>query len=306
MSSDGRVTAGGGATAARIAGATDRAPAWSLTILSMTSVQLGTALATGLFGAVGPAGTVWLRFSAGALIFLAIRRPRLRGRSRNELASALALGVTTGAMSVCFLSAVARIPLGTTVAIEFVGPLVVAVASAPSRGRLALPALALGGVLLLTQPWVVGAVDPLGVLLAAGAATGWGLYIVLTAQVGDRFEGLEGLSITIPIAALTAAVVGVPQAAAGQLTLTTLVAALGLAVLQPVLPFSLELLALRRLTKSAFGTLMALEPAIGLTIGALVLAQAPTVLQALGVALIVVAGIGAARGGGRSPLPPPA
>jgi inner membrane transporter RhtA len=272
----------------------------------MTSVQLGTALATGLFGAVGPAGTVWLRFSAGALIFLALRRPRLRGRSRQELASVLALGAVTGAMSVCFLSAVARLPLGTTVAIEFLGPLIVAVAAAPSRGRLVLPVLALSGVLLLTQPWVAGAVDPIGVLLAAGAATGWALYIVLTAHVGDRFEGLEGLSITIPIAALTAAVVGVPQAAAGQLTLLTLVPALGLALLQPVLPFSLELLALRRLTKSAFGTLMALEPAIGMLIGGIVLAQMPTPLQALGVALVVVAGIGAARGGDRNPLPPPA
>src|SRR5436190_1213244 len=156
----------------RASEATDRAPAWTLTILSMTSVQLGTALATGLFATVGPAGTVWLRFSAGALIFLAMRRPTLRGRPRQELVSALALG----------------------------------------------------------------------------AATGWALYIVLTAHVGDRFEGLEGLSITIPIAALTAAVIGVPQAA-GNITLLTLVAAVGLAVLQPVLPFSLELLALRRLTK---------------------------------------------------------
>src|SRR4051794_10881611 len=291
--------------AGRAGGVTDRAPAWTLTILSMTSVQLGTALATGLFATVGPAGTVWLRFSAGALIFLAMRRPTLRGRSRQELVSALALGAVTGLMSVSFLSAVARIPLGTTVAIEFLGPLVVAVLSAPSRARLALPILALAGVLILTEPWVAGAVDPVGVLFALGAATGWALYIVLTAHVGDRFEGLEGLSITIPIAALTAAVIGVPQAA-GNITLLTLVAAVGLAVLQPVVPFSLELLALRRLTKTAFGTLMALEPAIGMLMGAIVLAQMPTPIQVLGIALVVVAGIGAARGGSREPVALPA
>jgi inner membrane transporter RhtA len=295
------------AAASPALGVTDRAPAWSLAILSMTSVQLGTALATGLFEAVGPAGTVWLRFTAGGLIFLAMRRPRLRGRPRRELLSGLALGAVTGAMSVLFLSAVARIPLGTTVAIEFVGPLAVSVGSDRRVGRLALPVLALGGVLLLTEPWVAGAVDPVGVLLAAGAAAGWGLYIVLTAHVGDRFEGLEGLSLTIPVAAITAAVVGVPQATAGSVTPLVLVAAAGLAILQPVLPFSLELLALRRLSKAAFGTLMALEPAIGLLIGAIVLAQMPTALQALGIALVVVAGIGAARGGGRiSELPPPA
>jgi inner membrane transporter RhtA len=273
---------------------TNRVPAWSLLILSITSVQLGSALATGLFPEIGPAGTAWLRFSAGAVFFLALRRPRLRGRTRGELASALALGAITGAMTVCFLSAIDRLPLGTTVAIEFLGPLVVAVLGTRSVARLGWPILAFAGVLLVTEPWV-GSVDPVGIVFAVGAGVGWGSYILLTARVGDQFAGLEGLSITIPIAAVTSALVGVPQAL-GHVTPAIVLAAIGLAVLQPLLPFSLELIALRRLTTATFGTLMALEPAVGMAIGALVLAQVPTAYQAIGVALVVLAGIGVTRG----------
>jgi inner membrane transporter RhtA len=283
--------------AARTAALADRAPAWSLAVLAMLSVQLGSALSTGLFPVVGPAGTAWLRLSAGALVFVLLRRPRLRGRPRRELAGALALGAATGAMTLCFLSAIARIPLGTTVAIEFMGPLTVAVVGTRQWRRLAWPTLALAGVLAVTEPWA-GSVDPVGIAFAAGSAVGWGTYIVLTAHVGDRFEGLEGLSITIPIAAVVAALVGVPQAW-GHVTPAVVLAALGLALLQPVLPFSLEMQALRRLTTSAFGTLMALEPGIGMVIGAVVLAQVPSPLQAAGIVLVVLAGMGAMRGGYR-------
>jgi inner membrane transporter RhtA len=279
----------------------ERAPAWMLAILATLAVQVAAALSTGLFDQVGPGGTVWLRLSAGALIFLTLRRPRLRGRTRKELAFALVLGAVTGTMTVLALSAIALIPLGTAVAIEFLGPLTVAVIGTRSLWRLVWPILALGGVLLLTEPWS-GGVDRLGIVYAAGAAVGWGTYILLTAQVGDKYDGLEGLSITIPIAALTTAAVGVPQAA-GHVTLGVVAAAVGLALLAPILVFALELLALRRLTTSAFGTLMALEPAVGTGIGGLLLAQLPTLLQAAGIVLVVGAGIGAARGGQREPRP---
>jgi inner membrane transporter RhtA len=211
----------------------------------------------------------------------------------------VALGATTGIMTVLFLSAVARLPLGTAVAIEFLGPLTVAVLATRSRARLAWPVLAFVGVLLLTEPWS-GIVDGLGIAYAAGAGIFWGTYIVLTARVGDRFAGLEGLSITIPIAAVVAAVVGVPQAA-GHITVAVVVASIGLALLQPVIVFALELLALRRLSTSAFGTLMALEPGVGTAIGIVILAQLPTIQQVAGTALVVIAGMGAARGGHRAP-----
>lgn len=278
--------------------AVERLPAPLLAFFAILSVQLGAAFSTGLFDAVGPAGTVFLRMTAGAVILVALHRPTLRGRTRRELVYAVALGATTGAMTVLFLEAVARIQLGTVVAIEFLGPLGVAVVGTRSLRRLAWPALGLAGVLLLTEPWT-GNADAIGILLAMGAGLGWGIYILLTARVGDRFEGIEGLSITIPIAAIVAAVAGARQALGGQITIEVILTAIGLALLQPIAVFGLEMLALRRITTSAFGTLMALEPGVALVVGGLVLAQLPGPVQVLGIALVVVAGIGAARGGAR-------
>ncbi len=268
----------------------------------MLSVQVGSALSTHLFVTVGPAGTAWLRLTAGAVMFVAISRPRVRGLTRSDLGSVVALGVATGVVTVAFLSAIERIPLGTAVAIEFLGPLGVAVFHRPNARRLIWPAMALAGVVLVTEPWS-GAIDPVGVILAVVAGCGWATYIVLTQRVGDRLAGLRGLSLTIPIAAMTAAIVGIPQAA-GHLGGQVVVAAVGLAILMPVLPMSLELLSLRRLTTGAFGTLMALEPALGLLVGLAVLSQVPSPLQTIGIVLVVVAGVGAERGGHRDDRAP--
>ncbi len=284
-------------------GLTDRVPAWTLAVASMLSVQVAAALSTHLFDTVGPAGTAWLRLTFGALVFLAISRPRVRGLSRSAVGTVVARGVATGLVTVTFSAAIARIPLGTAVAIEFLGPLGVAVFHDPDRRRLVWPALALAGVVLLTEPWH-GSIDPVGVLLAALAAVGWGTYIVLTQRVGDRLAGLQGLSFTIPIAAIAAACFGIPEAA-GHLSWPIVAAAAGLALLMPVLPMSLELLALRRLTTHAFGTLMALEPAFGLTAGLVLLSQTPNAPQVIGITLVVVAGIGAERGGHREDRPTP-
>lgn len=274
-------------------------PAWALAVTAMLSVQLGSALSVGLVDAVGPAGTAWLRLSAGALIVLLLARPPLRTVRRGDVPTLLTLGVTTALVTTAFLGAIERIPLGTAVAVELLGPLTVAAVRARRPSALAWPGLALVGVVLLTQPWR-GEVDPVGVALAALAAVGWGAYIVLTQRVGDRFAGVGGLTLTLPVAAVAAAVLGAPQAA-GHLTVTTLATALGLAVLLPVLPFALELAALRRMTQAAFGTLMALEPAFGVALGALVLHQTPSPVQVVGIALVVLAGAGAQRGGRRLP-----
>jgi inner membrane transporter RhtA len=263
----------------------------------MMSVQLGSALSVGLIATVGPAGTAWLRLTMGAVIFILIARPPLRSVRRTDVPALLGLGIGTGLMTIAFLAAVERIPLGTAVAIEFLGPLTVAAIRSHAARALIWPALALVGVVLLTEPWR-GEVDPIGVLFAGLAALGWAAYILLTQRVGDRFTGISGLSLTIPVAAVTAAVVGIPQAA-GQLSPGVLVAAAGLALLLPVLPFALEMLALRRMTHTAFGTLMALEPAIGLVLGLLVLHQTPSATQLVGIAIVVLAGAAAQRGGRR-------
>ena len=138
----------------------------------------------------------------------------------------------------------------------------------------------------------------LGIGLAAMSAVGWGLYIVITQHVGDRFSGVDGLAISLPVAAIVTALFGIPQAW-GNLTLEVLLVGLVAAILLPLIPWTFELYALRRLTKAAFGTLMALEPAIALVIGALVLRQTPAVPQLVGIGCVVAAGIAAERRGAR-------
>jgi inner membrane transporter RhtA len=264
----------------------------------MLSVQLGSALSVGLIDTVGPAGTAWLRLSMGAIIFLILARPPLRSIRRADVPALVGLGVATGVMTISFLAAIERIPLGTAVAIEFLGPLIVAAARSRTLRSLAWPALALLGVVLLTEP-LQGAVDLVGIGFAALAGAGWGAYILLTQHAGDRFTGIQSLSITIPIAAVTAAIVGIPQAV-GHLNLEILAVATGLALLLPVLPFALEMLALRRMTATAFGTLMAIEPALGLLLGLLVLSQIPSIVQIIGILLVVLAGAAAQRDGHRT------
>ena len=273
-------------------------PPWGLALAAMFSVQLGSALSVDVIDVVGPAGTAWLRLSMGALVFLAIGRPPLRQVRRGDVVPLLGLGITTGLVTIAFLAAIERIPLGTAVAIEFLGPLTVAAVRSHRRQVLVWPALALVGVVLLTEPWQ-GELDLGGVLFAATAALGWATYILLTQRIGDRFTGLGGLSMTVPVAALTAATIGIPQAA-GHLTPAILVAGAGLALLLPVLPFALELVALRRMTATAFGTLMALEPAFGVLLGLLVLHQRPAPIHAVGLLLVVTAGAAAQRGGRRA------
>jgi inner membrane transporter RhtA len=186
--------------------------------------------------------------------------------------------------------------MGTASALEFLGPLGVAVL----RGRGATkvwPAIAGIGVLLLTEPWH-GALDAAGVAFALAAAVAWALYIVLTQRVGDDVAGLQGLAISMPVAGLVATLVAGPGLA-DALTLDILLAGIGLAILFPLVPFALELLALRRMTTTAFGTLMSIEPALALLIGLVVLAQAPGLLPVLGIGFVVAAGIGAERTGAR-------
>lgn len=278
--------------------ATDRVPPWTMAVAAMLMIQATNALSVPLIQQLGAAGTSWLRLAFGALFFILIARPPLRRIRRVDVLPLVGLGIATGVMMVSFLSAVERIPLGTAVAIEFLGPLTVAAIRSHSRRMLVWPVLALAGVVLLTEPWH-GEIDLVGVGFAALAGTGWGVYILLTQKVGDRFAGVSGLSITIPIAAIVTAFVGVPQVAVRFEWWVLLVAA-GLALLSPVIPFGLEMLALRRMTHTAFGTLMALEPAFGVVLGLLVLHQVPSIAQVAGIVLVVLAGAGAQRGGIRN------
>ncbi|MBB6627119.1 EamA family transporter [Nocardioides sp. KIGAM211] len=263
----------------------------------MLLVQLGLAASVGLMDRVGPEGAAWLRLGwAGVLVPLLVR-PRVRDLTAAALRACVALGVVTAAITMLFMAAVERLPLGTASALEFLGPLGVAVARGHG-GRRVWPALAGVGVLLLTQPWHGGS-DPVGIAFALAAAVGWAAYILLTQRVGDQVAGLGGLAISMPVAGLVATVVAGPSVI-GRVTPELLVVGAGLAILLPVVPFMLEMLALRRLTTSAFGTLMSLEPAFALVIGVVALHQVPDALAVVGVAFVVVAGIGAERSGSRT------
>jgi inner membrane transporter RhtA len=237
----------------------------------------------------------------GALILLALACPPLKNLRLRDSPVVVGLGVATAVMSVTFLAAMERIPMGTAVAIEFLGPLTVAALRGRGARSLILPATALAGVVLLTEPWA-GRMDLLRVGFAVMGAVGWAIYILLTQRVGDRFSGIGALALTIPIAAVAAAPFGLPQAM-GHITWETVAVAAALAVLIPVLPYILEMLALRRMTHTAFGTLLALEPAIGLLLGAIVLHQLPSMLQLAGLLLVIVAGAAAQRDGRRQQQP---
>ena len=275
-----------------------RIPGWMLAVAAMTVLQLAAALTTNLYPLVGPAGTGWLRLVGGALIFLVLVRPRLSSFERSDLRMLVMLGLATAMMTITFQYAIFHLGLGMTAAIQFLGPLCVGVFRAKRKRQIVWPIIAFGGVIALTQPWT-GTLNLIGVLFAALAALGWAIYIVLTQQAGDRVTGFRALSIIIPVAALAASIVGLPQVW-GNLTPAVALASLGLAILMPVIPFALELVALKRLTASAFGTLMAGEPALAATFGFLLLGERLDALQLAGVAIVVLAGIGAERVGRRT------
>ncbi len=274
------------------------APASVLLLASMTSVQLGGALSVGVFDEAGAFGTAWLRLCWAALALVVLVRPRLRALDPAHLRAGAQLGVASAVMTLAYFGAIARLPLGTASALEFLGPLAVAVlARGPGRAGLLVPAVAAAGVLALTEPWA-GRADAAGVALALVAAAGWAGYILLMQRVGDALPGLQGLAVSLPVAAVVATPLGLADAGAA-LAPSTVAQAAGLAVLLPLLPYALELVALRRLTAAAFGTLMCLEPAVGVLVGLVVLDQEPRLLGLLGVGLVVGAGVAAQRGGRR-------
>ena len=274
-------------------------PPWTMAVAAMLAVQLSNALSVPVINQVGSAGTAWLRMCFGAVFLWLIAKPAIHTLRKKDIPALIALGVATGFMTTFFLAAVARIPLGTAVAIEFLGPLAAAGIMSKQRKALIWPLPALIGVVLLTEPWH-GRIDFAGVCFALIAGTCWGLYNLFTQHVGDRFSGISGLSLTIPVAALATLPVGLPQVIGGEFTWWVLPAAAGIALISPVIAFGLEMLALRHMTHTAFGTLLSIEPAFGVLIGLLVLAQTPTFTQIAGIALVVLAGAAAQRDGRRT------
>ena len=272
-------------------------PAWVMAVSAMVSIQVGAALSLPLASEIGAAGTSWLRLSFGGLIFYMIGRQSLRAISKSDWPNLVGLGLSIAIMSVAFLESIVRIPLGTAVAIEFLGPLSVAAYFSKSGKAKIWPIVALTGVILMTEPWK-GEVNLAGIAFAGIAALAWAAFIIFTQRVGDNFKGVKGLAISIPIAAIATGVVGVNEVLP-RLTPDLILMGAGLALLIPLIPYTLEMIALRRMNRSAFGTLMSVEPAIALTIGALLLLQIPTLLQTSGISLVLLAGYFSQRDSGR-------
>jgi inner membrane transporter RhtA len=285
-----------GDTAALDAGLLSRAPSGGLVVGAIASVQFGSALAATLFASVGPAGAVCLRLVSGAIVLLALWRPRLRGRTRRELALAAAFGLVLAGMNLSFYEALHRIPLGIAVAIEFAGPLAVAVAGSRRRLDLLWVALAAGGILALTRGAAHG-LDALGVALALTAGALWGTYILLNARLGRVFAGSTGLTLAMCVAALAILPAGIAGGGAQLLEPHSLAIGVAVGLLSSVIPYSFELEALRRIAPHVFGVLMSLEPAMAALAGFIVLGQTLAARALLGIALVVIASIGASRGG---------
>jgi inner membrane transporter RhtA len=259
-----------------------------MAVSAMVSIQVGAALSLPLSSEIGAAGTSWLRLSFGGLIFYLIGRQSLKGISKSDWPNLVGLGLSIAIMSIAFLESIERIPLGTAVAIEFLGPLSLAAYFSKSWKSAIWALVALVGVILMTEPWK-GEVNLAGVGFAVIAAIAWAAFIVFTQKVGDNFKGVKGLAISIPIAAIAAGVVGINEALPS-LSLELILMGAGLALLIPLIPYTLEMMAMRRMHRSAFGTLMSVEPAVALIIGALVLLQLPTPLQVVGISLVLLAG----------------
>ncbi len=267
---------------------------------AIASVQFGSALAATLFSRIGPAGTVFERAAFGALVLLALSRPRLRGRDARELGLIAVFGLALGGMNLSFYEALHRIPLGIAVAIEFVGPLGVAVAGSRRRVDLVWVLLAVAGIVALTRTGTHG-LDGLGVVLALVAGCLWGTYILLNARVGRVCEGATGLALALFVASLALAPAGIASAGSHLLQAHSLLLGAAVGVLSSALPYSLELEALRRISTRVFGVLMSLEPAMAAFAGLVVLGQRLEARALLGIALVVAASVGASRGGAAEP-----
>jgi inner membrane transporter RhtA len=278
-----------------------RLPSPVLVLGAIGSVQLGSALAKSLFERAGPLGMTLLRLGVGALVLLALARPRPGGRSRRQLLLAIAFGASLAAMNSVFYSAIDRIPIGVAVTIEFAGPLAVAVAGSRRLLDLVWVVLAATGVVLLTRVGG-GALDPLGLGLAGCAGACWAAYILLSQRVGRAFAGADGLALATAVGAVLAAPLGVAQAGAALGEWRVLAAGAGVGLLSAAIPYSLEIEALRRLPARVFGVLMSLEPAVGALAGLLVLGEALHPREIAAIVLVSLASAGAAWSDRHTPL----
>lgn len=281
----------------------DRAPAPAplLVLGSILSVQVGAGLATILIHQIGASGTVLMRLGFATVLMLLVARPTLRGHSRYAIRTVLMFGLILGLMNFTFYSTLAHLPIGVAVTIEFLGPLTLAAVLSRRLLDGVAVAAALVGVLLISQALEVPLAELswVGLMYALLAAFFWAAYIIYSRRVGAAFTQLQGLTIAMAVGALVVLPLGLDSV--GEWTPQRLAFGLGIAVLSSALPYSLELVALRRMSARVFGILMSVEPAVAALVGLVILGQVLTGYQVLGMALVVLASamvLGFARSAG--------
>jgi inner membrane transporter RhtA len=268
---------------------------------SIVSVQCGAALATHLFDDVGPEGAVFLRSVFAAAILLALSRPGMRLVREVGFLEVFLFALTFLGMNACFYAAIDRIPLGAAVTLEFVGPLAVAILASRHRIDLLWAALAAAGIALLSDGLGPDGIVGIGAVFALLAGGSWGLYIVLSARVGGAIPGLGGLAVAVAISAVLSSVLGIAEGGAELLSAGPLAIGLAVGLFSSVIPYSLELEALRRLPNAVFGVMMSLEPAVAALVGFLALSQGLGATEVVAIALVVAASAGALRSGEEPP-----
>lgn len=277
------------------------APPTALVIFPIISVQLGAAIAKSLFDSLGPGGMVFLRIAFAALVLFLLVRPKLGGHDRASYLVAGLFGLTLAGMNLSIYLAFDRIPLGVAVTLEFVGPLGVAVAGSRRALDLLWVVLAAAGILLLAPLGVLGGtdLDPVGVAFALLAGCLWACYILLSVRTGSAFPGGTGLVIALCVGTLVLFPFGIAGAGYALLDPKLLLASLGVAILSSVIPYSLELEALRKLPARVFGVLMSLEPAVAAIVGLIVLGERLEMRAVVAVLFVTIAAAGASLFGRR-------
>lgn len=258
------------------------------------SVQFGGALAVTLMPRAGALGVVSLRLLVAAIVLLLVCRPRLRGHSRADWGTVVVFGLVMAAMNGLFYQSIARISLGPAVTLEVLGPLALSVLASRRAINVVWAGLALAGVFLLGGGGFSG-LDPAGVAFALGAGAMWAAYIIFSARTGRRFPQADGLALAMAVGAVAFLPLGIAESGTKLADPTTFGLGAAVALMSSVLPYTLELLALRRLPAATFAILMSLEPAIAALAGLLVLDQSLSAAEGIAIALVIVASMGAIR-----------
>lgn len=279
-----------------------RSAAPGLVLVQIVSLQLGSAVAKGLFAEVGATATAAMRIVLAAVVMCVVVRPRVRGLGRDRWTAVLALGAVLALMNLAYFSAIALLPLGVAATVELLGPIALALALTRRLLDVLWGLLAVAGLALLA--WPDGPLPGAGIAVGLLAAAGRAAYVLLNRRVGALFDDWSGLALALAVGACVMAPIGVVAAGDRLLDGSVLATGLAVAVLSSLLPYSLDLLVLRRISARAFGILLGLGPAVGALVGLVLLGEVLTGWQVVAVAMVAVAAAGAVHGERRARTPP--